>query len=151
MSIIAAFSVPHPPLIVPEVGKGGENQVIKTIESYREVAKRIAELKPETIIISSPHSIMYSDYFHISPGKGARGSLASFRAPSVTFSERYDTKLVDKICELSEKEELSAGTLGERDPELDHGTMVPLWFILKKYKDFKLVRTGLSGYDLLKH
>jgi len=29
--------------------------------------------------------------------------------------------------------------------------MVPLWFILKKYKDFKLVRTGLSGYDLLKH
>ncbi|MBO7421470.1 MAG: AmmeMemoRadiSam system protein A, partial [Spirochaetaceae bacterium] len=31
------------------------------------------------------------------------------------------------------------------------GTMVPLWFILQKYKDFKLVRTGLSGFDLLKH
>lgn len=151
MSIIAAFCVPHPPLIVPEVGRGGENQVIKTIESYREVARRIAELKPETIIISSPHSIMYSDYFHISPGSSAKGSFASFRAPSVTFSEKYDTKLVDKICELADKEDLGAGTLGERDPELDHGTMVPLYFIEQEYKDFELVRVGLSGLSLPDH
>ena len=94
MSVIAAFCVPHPPLIVPEVGKGGENQVIKTIESYREVARRIAELKPETIVISSPHSVMYSDYFHISPGGSAKGSFASFHAPSVTFGEKYDTALI---------------------------------------------------------
>ena len=73
MSIVAAFMVPHPPMIVPAVGRGSEKQVEKTIESYERVADEIAELKPETIIISSPHSVMYSDYFHISPGVKAAG------------------------------------------------------------------------------
>ena len=151
MSIIAAFMVPHPPMIVPEVGRGSENQVEKTIKAYEKVADEIAALKPETIIISSPHSIMYSDYFHISPGAGARGSFADFGAPQVKFDLDYDEELVKLICARADASHFPAGTLGEKRPELDHGTMVPLWFVTKKYKDFKLVRTGLSGYDLLKH
>ena len=56
MGLLKAFVVPHPPLIVKEVGKGKENQVIKTINSYKRVADEISKLKPETIIISSPHA-----------------------------------------------------------------------------------------------
>ena len=48
--------VPRPPLIIPEVGKGEEKQVEKTISSYKKVAQEIAKLKPETIIISSLHA-----------------------------------------------------------------------------------------------
>ena len=151
MSIVAAFMVPHPPMIVPEVGRGSENQVERTIKAYEKVADEIAALKPETIIISSPHSIMYSDYFHISPGSGAVGSFADFGAPQVKFEVEYDEELVKLVAARAEQVHFPAGTLGEKNPALDHGTMVPLWFILKKYKDFKLVRTGLSGYDLLKH
>ena len=151
MSIIAAFMVPHPPMIVPEVGRGSENQIEKTIKAYEKVADEIAALKPETIIISSPHSVMYSDYFHISPGAHASGSFTDFGAPQVSFDVDYDKELVKLICTRAEASHFPAGTLGEKRPELDHGTMVPLWFIMKKYKDFKLVRTGLSGYDLLKH
>ena len=151
MSIVAAFMVPHPPMIVPEVGRGSENQVEKTIKGYEKVAEEIAALKPETIIISSPHSVMYSDYFHISPGSGASGSFGDFGAPQVRFDVSYDEELVNLICARAEAAHFPAGTLGEKRPELDHGTMVPLWFITKKYKNFKLVRTGLSGYDLLKH
>ena len=151
MPIVAAFMVPHPPMIVPEVGRGSEKQIEKTILAYEKVADEIAALKPETIIISSPHSIMYSDYFHISPGSRASGSFADFGASQVRFDVDYDQELVNKIVANAEVSHFPAGTLGEKQAELDHGTMVPLWFILKKYKDFKLVRTGLSGYDLLKH
>ena len=84
MAIQAAYMVPHPPMIVPQVGKGGEKQIEETIRAYEQVAEEIAELKPDTIIISSPHAVLYADYFHISPGKGARGSFASFRAPIPT-------------------------------------------------------------------
>ena len=73
MAILGAFIVPHPPLIIPEVGKGDEKKIQKTIDSYHEIARQIAELKPDTIIITTPHSILYSDYFHISPGSGAQG------------------------------------------------------------------------------
>ena len=151
MSIVAAFMVPHPPMIVPEVGRGSEKQVEKTIKAYERVAQEIAALKPETIIISSPHSVMYADYFHISPDAGAAGSFADFEAPQVKFDVEYDQELVDCICGKAQEARFPAGTLGEKRKELDHGTMVPLWFIQKKYKDFKLVRIGLSGCDLLKH
>lgn len=151
MAILAAFMVPHPPMIVPAVGRGGEAQVQETIDAYEKVADEIAKLSPDTIIITSPHSIMYSDYFHISPGKGAKGSFARFNAPEVSFQEEYDTELVDRINEIAYDASFPAGTLGERDPELDHGTMVPLWFIRKKYAKGQIVRIGLSGLGLLDH
>ena len=150
-NILAAFMVPHPPMIIPQVGRGSEKQIEKTIRAYEQVADEIASLKPETIIISSPHSIMYADYFHISPGHGAKGSFADFRAKDVAFSETYDQGLVEWIEALAEEKGLPAGTMGERDSRLDHGTMVPLYFIRKKYTDFKLVRLGLSGLPLTDH
>ncbi|MBR6079158.1 MAG: AmmeMemoRadiSam system protein A [Treponema sp.] len=151
MSIVAAFMVPHPPMIVPDVGRGSEKQIEKTIRAYEKVAEEIAALRPETIIISSPHSIMYADYFHISPGTGASGSLSDFNAPHVKFNIDYDEELVNILVGKAKALHFPAGTLGEKRRELDHGTMVPLWFIQKKYKNFKIVRTGLSGHDLLKH
>ena len=151
MSVIAAYAVPHPPMIVPQVGRGSEEQVRSTIRSYEAVADEIAALKPETIVISSPHAILYADYFHISPGKKASGSFARFGAPQVRFHETYDTELTSAVCDLADSRDIPAGFLGERDRELDHGTMVPLFFIRQKYNDFKLVRIGLSGLPLTVH
>ena len=151
MSIIAAYMVPHPPMIIPQIGRGTEKQIQETIDAYRNVAREIASLKPETIIISSPHSVMYSDYFHISPGKNAAGDFSNFRARDVRFQETYDEELVTRICSLSDAEDFPAGTLGERDRTLDHGTMIPLYFIRQFYSDFQLVRLGLSGLSLVDH
>ncbi|MCR4611195.1 MAG: AmmeMemoRadiSam system protein A [Lachnospiraceae bacterium] len=151
MSIVGAFMVPHPPMIVPSVGRGSEKQIEMTIAAYEKVADMIANLKPETIIISSPHSIMYSDYFHISPGKGATGSFSDFGAGDVKFNIDYDKTLSDYISRMAKEQDFPAGTMGERERRLDHGTMVPLYFILKKYTHFKVLRTGLSGLDLMTH
>ena len=151
MPLLAAFMVPHPPMIIPEIGRGSEEPVRGTITAYHQVAGEIAGLEPDTIIISSPHAVMYADYFHISPGRKAKGSFAAFRAPEVSFDEEYDEDLVDRISILAMERGFPAGTLGERNRKLDHGTMVPLWFIRKKYSGAKLVRIGLSGLPLSAH
>jgi len=151
MPILAGFMVPHPPMIVPDIGKGEEKKIIKTIRAYERVADEVAALKPDTIIVSSPHSIMYADYFHVSPGERARGSFERFAAGNVSFEETYDSELRDRICAYAEEDGLPAGTLGERDPKLDHGTMVPLYFIRQKYQDGKIIRIGLSGLPLSDH
>lgn len=151
MAILAGFMVPHPPMIVPDIGRGSEAQIRETTEAYERVAREIAALCPETIVITSPHSIMYTDYFHLSPGGGATGSFAAFRAPGVRFSETYDEELVREICRLADGEDFPAGTAGERDKALDHGTMVPLWFIRNEYKEGRIVRIGLSGLPLIDH
>ncbi len=149
--IVGGVMVPHPPLIIPEVGRGGEKVIEETTRAYEEAADLIAELKPDTIVLSSPHSILYNDYFHISPGSRAYGSMARFGAPQVRAEVEYDSEFVEALEKAAQKNSLHAGTKGERDPQLDHGTMVPLYFILKKYTDFRLVRIGLSGFDLETH
>jgi MEMO1 family protein len=151
MAIVGAFMVPHPPLIVHEIGRGQEKGIQTTIDAYVQVAREIAELKPETIIISSPHSVMYADYFHISPGASASGDFGQFGAPETTFTTDYDETLVKAICDESEKEKVPAGTKGERDKSLDHATMVPMYFINKFYTDYRLVRIGLSGLSFSEH
>ena len=151
MPVLAAFMVPHPPMIVPSVGRGSEAQIRKTTEAYETVARKIAALRPETIVITSPHAVLYADYFSISSGKGAKGSFASFGAPQTAFDETYDTELVDEISILADACDFPAGTLGNREKTLDHGTMVPLWFIRRQYTEGKIVRIGLSGLPLADH
>lgn len=151
MPVSAAYMTPHPPMIVPEVGRGSEKQIETTRAAYVRAAAEIAALKPETIIISSPHATMYADYFHISPGRGAEGSFARFDAPQVRFRETYDEALAQAIERLAKESGFPAGTLGQREKALDHGVMVPLYFIRQQYTDFKLVRIGLSGLPLEDH
>ena len=151
MPVTGAFILPHPPIILPEVGRGEERKIQKTIDSFREIAGRIRDLKPETIVLTSPHSILYADYFHISPGKEARGTFGQFRAPGVVVSAAYDTEFVSDLERRAGAVRIPAGTLGERDSALDHGTMIPLSFINEVYTDYKLVRIGLSGLSLAGH
>lgn len=151
MGITAAFMVPHPPLIIPDIGKGQERAIQKTIDAYNEAARRIGSLEPKTIVLISPHQTMYADYFHISPGRKASGDFGQFRAGGVKISAACDTEFVEKLCFLAEKRNLPAGTLGQREKALDHGAMVPLYFVNKYWQNYRLVRIGLSGCPLTAH
>lgn len=151
MSILAGFMVPHPPLIIPEIGRGQEQEIQKTIDTYQKVGEEIGSLQPETIVLLSPHQTMYADYFHISPGKAAKGDFGQFRAGQVHMEVTYDTEFVDFLSELAKARHLQAGTLGARDKKLDHGTMVPLYFVNQYWTQYRLVRIGLSGFPLTAH
>lgn len=173
MPVIAAFAVPHPPLIIPEVGHGRERGIQATIDAYTEVGHRIAARAPDTIVISSPHTVMYADYLHIAPGAGARGTFARFGAPQTGCSVAYDEELVAELCRRAETADIPAGTLGERDRELDWGVLVPLHFIEAGYRaqadgesastkaarhphklphlPCPIVRLGISGLSPLTH
>ncbi len=143
--------VPHPPLIIPEIGRGEEKKIQDTIDAYHEVGRRIGALRPDTIVLISPHQIMYADYFHISPGKSGKGDFGQFRAGQVEMKVTYDTEFAENLGKLAEAGEIPAGTLGERDRRLDHGTMVPLYFVNPYWTGYKLVRVGLSGLALTMH
>lgn len=151
MNIIGAYIVPHPPIILPEVGRGEEKKIFKTTEAYFEVARKIAALKPETIVLTSPHATLYADYFHISPGKQASGDLRKFGVSNVSIKAEYDEEFVYKLAENAEREGIPAGTQGERDKHLDHGTLIPLYFLNRIYTDYKLVRIGISGLSPIEH
>lgn len=151
MSVVGAFIVPHPPIILPEVGKGEEKKIQNTIAAYRTAMKQAAESNPDTVVITSPHATAYADYFHISPGSHAHGDLHQFHVNGVIEEVDYDSEFVDKLTTEAGKANLAAGTFGEREKELDHGTLIPLRFLHEFTSAFRLVRIGLSGLSYLEH
>ena len=151
MPILGAVIAPHPPLIIPTVGRGREREVQATIDAYRTAAKQVAAWEPEALIITSPHQIMYTDYFHISPGRSAAGDMSAFGAPETRLTIRYDEGLREELVRRAESAGLRAGTLGERDPFLDHGTFLPLYFLREAGVDCPILRVGLSGFSPLDH
>ena len=151
MAILGAVIVPHPPLIISTVGHGREQEVQSTIDAYRAATKQAAAWNPEVLIITSPHQIMYSDYFHISPGRGATGDMAAFGASETKLRVEYDAQLRDEIIRCGESAGPQVGTLGQRDPYLDHGTFVPLYFLREAGVDCPILRIGLSGFSPLDH
>ena len=151
MSILAAYVLPHPPLILPEVGRGEEKKIQLTVNAYERAMKEAAEQKPDTVIIASPHTVMYADYFHIAPGEEAEGSFAQFGAEGVTVAARYDTVLAKEIEMEAGEIGIEAGPVGGRNAALDHAVMIPLHFLHAHTRDFRVVRLGISGLSPLDH
>lgn len=151
MSMLGAIITPHPPVLLPEVGGGREREIAATDRAMRTAAETVAAWQPDVIIVSSPHTILYRDYFHIAPGDGAVGDMSRFGAPEVRIQASYDTLLREEIIRRAEAEGLHAGTLGQRDPELDHGVLIPLYYLRKAGVVCPIVRMGLSGFSPLDH
>ncbi|MCL2033351.1 MAG: AmmeMemoRadiSam system protein A [Oscillospiraceae bacterium] len=151
MPILSAYVLPHPPLAVPEVGRGEEKKIKKTLAAFDGIAAEIAALSPDTVLFITPHGVMYSDYFHISPGAGAKGSLARFNAQDARFEVKYDQSLAKEIAGLCEENGIPAGFLGEKDASLDHGVMVPMWFINRRFQNYSAVRISQSGMEPREH
>lgn len=151
MSIIKGYIVPHPPLIIPEIGEGLEKDIKLTINAYRKIAREISELKPDTIIISSPHVRASDDYFHLSLSEIASGTFERFHHPEISISVEYDTELIDDIISETSSLDFPVSTNGDKFNELDYATMIPLYFIKKYYQDFKVIRVGSNSLAPIEH
>lgn len=151
MPIVAAIVVPHPPIILPEVGRGREGEIRETNDAYKKAVRFLADAKPDTVVIFSPHATLYADYISISSGAGAQGDFAQFGAPQVVIRADYDQPLVAAISAEAEKRGVPAGTRGSGPGGLDHGTSIPLYFLNEVYSGYKVVRIGLSGLSYAEH
>lgn len=150
-----AFVFPHPPIIVPEVGKGQQATAQRTIDAAEEAAARIARLAPDTILVITPHGNMLADAVTVSADPVLEGSFAGFGAPQVKLQYQNDLELMEKILDKAEERNLLTLAIDSElrktyrfDKNLDHGALVPLYFINKAYSNFKLVHIT---YSMLPH
>lgn len=140
-----AYVVPHPPIVLKEVGRGEEEKISATVESFKRLAKEIKDLEPETIIISSPHAPYYMDGFYISNGQYLEGDLSAFGVGGVSEKVEVDQDLVSEI--LKTGKDLPIFPSKTKINDLDHGALVPIRYIKEAYKDFKLIVIGISTLE----
>lgn len=120
-------SMPHPPIIIPEVGRGEEKKAQRTIDGINELSSNIVEFNPKTIVIVTPHSYMDIDKFNFYTAANLVGGFLQFGAPKPVLSFENDVELVSKImAELKDKfNSIPLGT------SIDHGSLVPLYYLYK--------------------
>lgn len=145
MGIVMTAILPHPPILMHEIGKGEEERIAATQRAYIEIAGRVAATRVDTVVIVSPHATAYADYFHISPGKNARGDFRRYGLPELEVEARYDEAFVRALADEAKRAGVPAGIKGERDARLDHGTMIPLVYLAEAGVRCEIVRIGLSG------
>ncbi len=136
--ILRGYFVPHPPIIIPEVGGPTRHRVDKTIGAMQRMAKEVATLSPSTLVITTPHGQSFRDFIYLPDQEHLEGDFASFGAESMHFSLQNNMTLLYDVQRVCEVEGLFAGILTEDEkkhyaiqPTLDHGALVPLYFILQ--------------------
>jgi len=146
------YAMPHPPIIIPEVGRGEEKKIKNTYDSCERIGREISEIKPDIIILVTPHGTMFSDAIALSFEGSISGNLKQFGAPKVSMSFEIDMDLTKKIIAKSDKNNIQTVKENgnflkkyDREYELDHGSMVPLYFIKDKYDSFKLIHITYGG------
>jgi AmmeMemoRadiSam system protein A len=133
---------PHPPIMVPEVGRESIAGVRHSIEAMAELTERLIASGAETLILISPHAPLEIDSFVAYPGPEVYGDFANFHAPDTSISAPVDDELLTTITTAAAAENFSVSMLPAT--ELDHGTAVPLYFLLRNGWDGKVVALGYS-------
>lgn len=158
MSIIMAALTPHPPIIIPEIGKDRRGEVKKTIKSMEELALEVKEKNPDIIITISPHGPVFTDAISILDQEELEGDFSDFACSEVGMNIKTDQEFIKKIKVNARENNIEVITLSTADLEkynypgrLDHGVMVPLYFI--KHTGLKVpiipITMGLLEYEKL--
>lgn len=157
MSLLKAYLVPHPPIIMESIGGSDSKICSDTIDAMRKISEQISELKPDNIIIISPHAPLFRDAVAIISNNKMDGDFGRFGHPGISYTFLNNINLAKNIYMASEENNIPSVLIDEEnygyDFVLDHGIMVPLSFITEKYDAFRLVPLNyglINRKDLVK-
>lgn len=161
MSILAGYLMPHAPVFIDKVSGAQSKAVSKTLKALDDIAIEIEQLKPDTIVIISPHGPIFSDAVAIYDLKTYQGHLHAFGEYDLSYAFEKDEELCERLLEESNFNNGYFYPLKETDFKrfqypiaLDHGVTVPLHFISERYNQFKLLAMSYGTFsytELLKH
>src|SRR5918911_3448546 len=141
-SIVFSGIAPHPPIMVPEVGREAVAEVRGSIDAMREFTRRIIQSRAETIVLVSPHAPLEARAFVAYHDAQLYGDFANFRAPEAVVEAPLDEELLTEIARTASEQGYEV--LGIKGYYLDHGTAVPLYFLLRNGWRGSLVALGYS-------
>lgn len=124
MAITWCGLAPHPPIIVPEIGKQRCAEVALTCESMRAWSRDLIASNPDRVVLLSPHTPRPAAGIAYADGLQICGDFGQFGCPQVQHQFTNDTGWLADFasaypCDLYTK----------AHGGLDHGALVPLHFL----------------------
>jgi len=141
--------MPHAPILIPSVARERVGRIQSTVAAMRETARRAAATVADAVVIISPHAPREPEAFGIWTGERLRGTLKAFGAPEERVDFQNDATLAAQIAHHAAQRGMRIEPI--TDLALDHGTVVPLWFVGEAAEedalDSLLVALGATGFN----
>lgn len=143
--------VPHPPLLVPGVGKGQESTIRATSEGMKQLAVSLAGTRPDVVAIISPHGKMFPQAMGVYSGTESRGDMNEWGDAAPTRVFKNDPDFASAILFECGVMKIPAQPVADMGFRLDHGVMVPLHFLASSIGKAPLVPLTFSYLPLKVH
>jgi len=140
MGIKCAALLPHPPIVIEEIGGKELKKAEKTVQGFKKTAEEIAQFKDDLdlIVFITPHGPVFRSTASLIIKEELAGNFGDFGHSKIKFNEKSDISFAEKLIKNTEQNDLSLQALREKDlknygidQELDHGIMVPLNYLEK--------------------
>lgn len=118
--------LPHPPIIVPQVGKDRLKEAARTRQAALAAAQKLKSKIFDTLVVITPHGAVSQATVPVYASPVFEGNFGSFGAPKPIYQFKGDTELAVAVIK-------EAPGLTSRSPEtiLDHGALVPLHYMVE--------------------
>jgi MEMO1 family protein len=126
---------PHPPIIIPAIGRDQLGKVAKTVDGMKQLSLRVKESETELLVLITPHGQALREGPSILIQDRLKGDFGQFGFPDLQLEFRTDNRLAELLDQETEGEPLNPVFLGDRNDSfggrsaLDHGAMVPLYYL----------------------
>jgi AmmeMemoRadiSam system protein A len=125
--VVCAVLMPHAPVLVPGVGDSKSDAIANSCRAMRSAAKCLLSQHPESVVLISPHSPRKPHAFGFWADDLLQGSFAQFDAPQAEVSLPLDQPMAQAVAAEMHARHLQTWAI--RQTPLDHGALVPLWFL----------------------
>lgn len=149
MSLEFAAIVPHPPLLIPTIGKDAIKKVNKTKIALEKLEEDLYVCKPDIILIISPHGSLFTDSFTINVNPEFETDLREFGDISTKMRFKGEMSLAARIHKAAQAAEIPSTMISEKF--IDHGVAVPLFYLTKHLENSTILPIGFSGLDRKTH
>lgn len=152
MTVKCSALFPHPPLAVEEIGGRELKKAQKTVQGFKNTAQQIAEFDDlDLLVFITPHGPVFRSAASIIVRDELYGDFRDFSNPQIKFKEKSDTVFSEKLYENAKKDDLPLQILKKEDllnygidNELDHGIMVPLYYLEKAGIDLPIIPISIG-------
>ncbi len=149
MPIVFAATTPHPPLLIPGIGKDKVSHVEKTKAALVRLEQDLYVTKPTLIVVITPHGSLFSEAFSLNAHTNFVSSFQEFGDLVTKKTWKGSPTVAAKISHHAKEVKLPLQSVSQE--QLDHGAAVPLFFLAEHLPDVQVLPVGYSELSAEKH